>query len=257
MPVNQELLEAVKQRDAQRVRAILTAEPEALQRTAGEESAVQTAAYYGAQEVLAELLPHASLDIFEATAVGDAARVTDLLAADPAAAGAYSYDGWTALHLAGFFGRAEIAAGLLAAGADVQALSRNDMANQPLHASLAGTEDAATVEHLLQAGADVNRPEHGGYAALPGGLPRQPGAGGAPARLRRVHHRPLRRRADAGGYRRCPQLPGAGGISADARVAPPLLREARRRRSNRRRIRPMRRRQPGAVAPAVSDSPEK
>ena len=78
----------------------------------------------------------------------------------------FSHDGWTALHLTAFFSRTEAALLLLAHGADASAPSRNPMMNQPLHAAAAGRADLKLVQALLDAGADPDAPQRGGYCAL-------------------------------------------------------------------------------------------
>jgi ankyrin repeat protein len=108
------------------------------------------------------------LDVFEAAAIGDVDRLRALLDADPALAGAWSEDGFTALHFAAFFGHPEAAKLLVERGADLEARSTNTqfaLDAAPLHsASAAGQLEVCEV--LLEAGADVNAVQHGGYTAL-------------------------------------------------------------------------------------------
>jgi ankyrin repeat protein len=107
-----------------------------------------------------------ALDLFEAAAIGDRARVDELLAADPASAAAVTPDGFTALHLAAFFaGDSDIARALLGAGAPVDVHAANDMRVTPLgSAAAAGARDVASA--LLDAGADANAAQAGGYTPL-------------------------------------------------------------------------------------------
>lgn len=153
-----DFLTAVNGGDAEAVRVMLGADPSlASGRGRGGESPVLAAAYRGRDDLLQLLLPHARLDVFEAAAVGDVARVRALVESDPGLLNRHNgSDGWTALHLAAFFGRREVAEELLARGADVSAASRNPTANHPLHAALAGRTDRQLVERLLARGADVN-----------------------------------------------------------------------------------------------------
>ena len=78
---------------------------------------------------------------------------------------AYSYDGWTALHLAAFFGQLEAAARLLEAGGRLAAVSRNPLANTPLHAAVAGGQPDVSV-FLIARGADVNATDSGRHTPL-------------------------------------------------------------------------------------------
>lgn len=164
----EELFIATKCNDVATARALLDRNP-ALAASAAPDgtSALLTAAYHRAQDVLALLVARAPpLSIFEAAAVGDCARLEALLDPDPGAALRFSHDGWTALHLTAFFSRTEAARLLLRRKADPRAVSRNPMANEPLHAAAAGRAEPALLAALLDAGADPNARQRGGYRAL-------------------------------------------------------------------------------------------
>ena len=106
------------------------------------------------------------LDVFEAAALDRAEEVGRLLADDPGRAAAWTSDGFTALHFAAFFGGGgTVARALLAAGAAVDARSRNVMSVTPLHSAAAGGHDDVAGE-LLTAGADPNARQRGGFAPL-------------------------------------------------------------------------------------------
>ncbi len=119
-------------------------------------SDVLTAVYTGKIDEARAIAATRTLDACEATALGDTDALNAALARDPDAHAMYSGDGWTPLHLAGFFGHDECAAQLLAAGASLTAISRNSTANTPLHAALAGATKDSLVARLLDAGADAN-----------------------------------------------------------------------------------------------------
>ena len=128
---------------------------------------ILAAVYRGQRDELAALLAgQPTLTLFEAAALGDAARVRELARAEPAALAQHSPDGWPALHLAAHFGHGDAVDALLAARADVRARSDNDEANTALHAALAGRTSVRVVSALLARGADVNARAGGGYTPL-------------------------------------------------------------------------------------------
>lgn len=128
------------------------------------------ALYDGREDDAEALLADApSLDVFEAAAVGHDDRVRELLDADPALAEAWSPDGFQALHLAAFFGRASAAELLLEHGADPATVSRHEFVKvTPLHSAVAseGAENLRTVEVLLEQGAPANARAEGGGTPL-------------------------------------------------------------------------------------------
>lgn len=105
------------------------------------------------------------LDVFAAAAIGADDRLLTILAEDPEAATARADDGFTALHLAAFFGTPATVAALLAAGADPASVAGNASCVTPLHSALAHRDRDITAL-LLEAGAPVNAQQAGGYTAL-------------------------------------------------------------------------------------------
>jgi ankyrin repeat protein len=162
-----DLIAAVNADDAERVAELLAIDPAlAAARDADGVSAVMLSRYRFARPVTDALLAvDPELDVFEATALGYVDRLRERLEEDATRVTAFSPDGFTALHYAGFFGKAEVAHILVAAGARVDAYTRNPFANQPLHAAAAGRH-LEVCRILLAAGADVNATQHGGYAPL-------------------------------------------------------------------------------------------
>jgi len=167
MATTAELFAAIQADDAAKVKSFLAAEPVlATARNDKGLSAVLWARYSNRLQALAALLAaKPQLDIFEAAAAGEQARVQELLARDPGLALAASGDGGTALHLAAFFSHAEIALLLIRAGADVNAVAPGFGNVQPLHSAAAGRA-LSIVKMLLEAGADPNARQQMGYTPL-------------------------------------------------------------------------------------------
>ena len=164
---SRELFEAIEKGQQDAFRRLLAAEPE-LARARNEQgvSALLHARYCNQQELVDELLrANLELDIFEASALNKRNRTAELLSLDPEQAKAYSPDGFTALHLACFFGHPNLAEMLLRYGADPNARSRNAMSVTPLH-SAAAARKQRSVEWLVEYGADVNATQQGGWTAL-------------------------------------------------------------------------------------------
>ena len=163
----QEMLAAVAAGDDAEIDRLLAANP-ALAATRGADgvSAVLQARYHGhawAAERLADALPE--LDLFEAAALGHSDRVAELVSASGDAVRAEAADGFTALHLAAYFGQLEATAVLLEHGAAPDAVAGNGSLLRPLHSAATGGH-AAIVGLLLERGADPNARQHGGYVPL-------------------------------------------------------------------------------------------
>ena len=159
--------DAVRSGDVGTMQALAEAEPVVMSSRDERGIDAYMAARYARQTEAAEwLLGHGFVcDVFSAAVVGNTDRLSELLAHDRSLATSYSADGWTPLHLAAFFGSRGAAEVLMAAGANVNARSRNAMQNAPLHAAAAGK--SLEVARLLVAnGADVNAIQEGGWTAL-------------------------------------------------------------------------------------------
>jgi ankyrin repeat protein len=106
-----------------------------------------------------------TLDVFTMCVAGQTAEAMAEIGRAPDLLEAHSSDGWTPLHLAGFFGWPEMANALLDHGAKVDSRSTNSMKNTPLHAAAAGGQ-TPLVELLLKRGAKPNATQEGGWTAL-------------------------------------------------------------------------------------------
>ena len=167
MVASREFFTAIAVGDIDLVRRMLDDEP-ALLKSVGPDGAspALTALYNGHGPLADELAARTGeLSVFEAAAFDDTARLAELIAADRSVIGSWSGDGWQALHLAAYFGRAEAARMLLDADAAVDEPSRNELGVQPLHAAAAGGH-SELVWILIASDAPVHARQRGGWTAL-------------------------------------------------------------------------------------------
>jgi len=161
------LLEAIRAHETGTITSLLAADPsERTHGGPGGETLVLYASYVGASEVAPLLRGDRPYDACEAAALGDLTALNEALDRDADLISRRSSDGWTPLHLAGFFGRDDCAAFLIDNGAPLDALSTNAIRNTPLHAALAGATNPTLVRRLILAGADVEARGEGGIQPL-------------------------------------------------------------------------------------------
>ena len=149
--------EAVRSSDLERLAQVLRVDPSVASARGDDGLSLILQAAYRDRTDMVELLVQAgaTLDVFEAAAVGADGRVKELVDADPALVHSWSGDGYTPLHLAAFFGHGETVRLLLDRGADVAARSKNRMEVMPLHSAVAG-QHRSVVEALVEGGAPVD-----------------------------------------------------------------------------------------------------
>jgi len=161
------LVQAVEQGQSDEVQLLVESAPAlASVRDVSGVSAVLLALYHGHRDIAEWLGSRRSdLDIFEAAALGDVARVLALLSADPSLVNAWSPDGFTALSLASFFGQLASVRLLITHGSDVNAIGRNP----GRYTALTGAVTAGAVEivrELLRHGSDANHRYGPGHTPL-------------------------------------------------------------------------------------------
>lgn len=163
----EQLMEAARSGDAEAIRTMLQKNPELASKSMPNgESPLTAALYHGKQAAVEALLDcGVNVSIHEAAALGDWDTIAYMLNMEQRLISEYSYDGWTPLHLACFFGGYEAAELLIKRGADVNARSKNGMSNMPIHAAAAGKR-TAIVQLLLDNGADPNVQQNGGWTPI-------------------------------------------------------------------------------------------
>src|SRR5581483_5110649 len=157
MPTVTELADAIKQANVAQVQTILASDPSLVNaRTDDGVSMILLAQYYGRADIVKLLMQNnVQLNIYEASAIGDAQRVSGWLAMQPNLVNTFSPDGYTSLGLASFFGQLDAVNMLLEYHADPNIQSNNAMHVAPLNSAVAGNHyDIAS--KLIEAGADVN-----------------------------------------------------------------------------------------------------
>lgn len=167
MNTNQEYFDAIRAGEISKVTKLLEAESSLLNSKNGHgQSGVLLAAYNGRTEVRDMLIARgAKLEIYDAAASGQLARVKALIETDGNLANSFSPDGFPVLALAAVFGHIEVAKYLHETGGDVNAVSTNPTGYTALTGAVASGH-LAIVEWLLANGAEVNYRYGAGYSPL-------------------------------------------------------------------------------------------
>lgn len=162
------VIELIDAGEVEALQAALAADPELAEaRDPDGLSALMHAVYHRRHDVIDAVLASrkSPMDIFEAAALGESDRLSELLARDRTVVSETSPDGFTPLHLAAYFGHPDLVRSLIACGADVNAVARNPSQVRPLHSAVSGRH-GGVVEILLDAGADPDPPQAHGWTAL-------------------------------------------------------------------------------------------
>ncbi|HYC58101.1 MAG TPA: ankyrin repeat domain-containing protein [Thermoanaerobaculia bacterium] len=167
-----ELTDAIKQGDAARVAEVLDQNPALLQTTDEPMTPVLLAIYHGKRDIARMLVERgAPVSFAEASALGDADRVQQMLDQDPSLLDRRSPDGYPPLGLAIFFQHPDLARLLIERGADVHAAAENTNRVAPVHAAAAAC-DRETMRLLLERGADPNAHQQLDFTPLHGAASR-------------------------------------------------------------------------------------
>lgn len=166
--MSQHLVNMIRRGQKAEIAALVAEEPGAARaRDAQGVSVLMWSVYLRQTEITGCLRAAAGeLDIFEAAALGDCATLHEIIAADAMQVWAVSGDGWAPLHLAAGFAGPEAVRLLIEHGAHVHQCSHNPQRNQALHAAVALSSSEEKVWLLIDAGADVNAVQAGGFTPL-------------------------------------------------------------------------------------------
>ena len=167
MSENKAFFEAIRSGDLAAVKSLVGADPTlASARNDSGVSGVLTAVYMGRVEVRDFLIASgAALDLPEAAAAGNLARVRELIEKIHAQANSFSPDGFPVVALAAFLGQLEIVQYLAAHGADINAAATNGSGYNALTGAVTSGL-AAVVQWLLEHGANANYRYSAGYSPL-------------------------------------------------------------------------------------------
>ena len=124
------------------------------------------AAYFGNVAIMNRIgQDKSNWTLYDAIAVGDLERVSDMVEEDPQLMKSQSSDGITALALSAYFEHQELVLFFLDRGADPSEPVKNAMAITPLHAACARGNDSM-VRLLLEKGANPNSQQANGTSPL-------------------------------------------------------------------------------------------
>lgn len=162
-----DLFEAISKGDLPAVDSLLVENPRLA--SVRNENGISTVliALYQQQPAIADrlLAEKPELDIFDASATGRINRITELLKNDSSLSNAAASDGARPLHLACFFAQTEAAELLVKRGADINIAVEAFGGVYPLH-SAAASRSTDIIRILLEARADPNTTQNGGWTAL-------------------------------------------------------------------------------------------
>lgn len=161
-----DFIAAVRGGDASRVAQLLDSDPSLADARSNGVSALLLALYMGQKDIAKTIATrHTHFTFHEACALGDVARVKEMLAADPTLLQKYSDDGYAPLGFGTFFGNDAVDRFLVEAGADVNAQATNPQRVGPVHAA-AASRNHAMMKILLERGANPNAKQQLDYTPI-------------------------------------------------------------------------------------------
>lgn len=167
MSADVDLFLSLRAGDVESIRRALAVDPARANAKDGDGiSLLMMALYHRRGDLVEHLLSLvSSLDAWECAALGRTTDLFTLFARAPSTLTARSPDGFTLLHLAAYFGHADLAERLIRYGAAVDAVSANPSVVRPLHSAVAAGS-VRVVQVLLDAGAELDAKQRGGWTPL-------------------------------------------------------------------------------------------
>lgn len=161
------LFEAIRSGDFATVKSLVGADASlASARNDAGVSGVMNAVYMGRNEIRDFLIASgAVLELPEAAALGNLARVRELIEKNLAQANSFSPDGFPVVALAAFLGHVEVVQYLASHGADINAAATNGSGYNALTGAVTSGH-ATVVQWLLEHGANPNYRYSAGYSPL-------------------------------------------------------------------------------------------
>ena len=162
-----DVFKAIDVADSDALKALLDTDPSlASCRSNDGLSAVLFSLYIQKPELTEVLLGfEPELDVFDLAALGGVGQISHILATNPKVVHEYSGDGFTALHVASYFGHAKIARLLLDNGADINKVAMNGSELTALHSAVSSCH-IDVVKVLLSFDPDVDARMLGGFTPL-------------------------------------------------------------------------------------------
>lgn len=163
----QAFFDAIRAGDLATVKSLMAADASLASATnASGASGILAAVYFGRGEIRDFLISSgAVLGLPEAAAVGDLARVRELVEKNGAKADSFSPDGFPVVALAAFLGHLPVVQYLAARGANIDAIATNGSGYNALTGAVTSGH-LAVVQCLLEHGANANYRYSAGYSPL-------------------------------------------------------------------------------------------
>ncbi len=163
----EEFFKSIKSGELAKVTQLVESDPRLLTANAKSGATGILFALYSGHQDIAKFLAakKRTLDIYEASSLGDTEEVKKLVKRNPETVKSYSAEGFTALHLAAYLGQVDAVKYLLENRADVNAVAQNPTGYTALTGAVStGRKEVA--ELLLGSGANVNHQYEEEFTAL-------------------------------------------------------------------------------------------